>query len=133
MICLKTANEKCCPSRVESYWCPYTFKGTLNTVVRPTDVKVIKGELLLTRALDVSMRGPMVRIIWHRHSRSSDISLSCAFFFFSNNCLMHLCRMLSCNIWSLPSSPETRKFYTMHNAVIIMPKCSLTNSKSNLA
>ena len=58
-----------------------------------------------TLALGVSMRGPMVRIIWHKHSRSSDISLSWEFFFFSNSCLMHRCRMFSCSISSLPSSP----------------------------
>lgn len=58
-----------------------------------------------TLALLVSRRRPTVRIKWQRHSRSSDMSARGIFFFFSKSCLMHLCRIPSWSISSLPSSP----------------------------
>ena len=64
----------------------------------------------LTLALWESRRGPTVRIIWHRHSRSSAMSRSGVFFFFSRSCWIHLWRMPSWSISSLPSSPAI-----MHN------------------
>ena len=71
-----------------------------------------------TFALGVSRRRPTVLIIWQRHSKSSAISLIWTFFFFSSSCLIHLCRIPSCNISSLPSSPINKEQVTFNEKMI---------------
>ena len=75
----------------------------------------------ITLALGVSRRRPTVFIIWQRHSKSSADSWMGKFFFFSSNCLMHRCRIPSCNMSNLPSSPgkDIQDLWLMEVAFVV--------------
>lgn len=94
---------------------PNSYNFTLHNSLyqRNEEANCIQGTAkglidIITLALPWSRRRPTVVMIWQRHSKSSDMSCTATFFFFSRSCLMQRCRIPSCSISNLPSSPVGR-------------------------